>query len=263
MSRQSESITRQDLTAYVDGELDAVRKTLVEEYLREHPDEAERLSQHQQYHEGLHTLFDPVLREPVPERLLQAKKQAGSGRLASRSMWPIGLRNAAVLFLTLTLGTVMGWIAHEDLHKPEIYSHSLVEDAFTSHVVYAPEIRHPVEVGSANEAHLFAWLSKRLKTRIRAPKLNAVGYELLGGRLLGSDGAPAAQFMYQSAEGRRLTLFLRHKKTQENEMAFRFAKRDNMRGFYWIDGELSYALIGEIDKSQLYQAAHLVYTSLN
>ena len=39
---------------------------------------------------------------------------------------------------------------------------SLARSAAIAHAVYTPEVRHPVEVGAEQEAHLVQWLSKRL-----------------------------------------------------------------------------------------------------
>lgn len=73
--------------------------------------------------------------------------------------------------------------------------------AALAHAVYAPEVRHPVEVAAVEKAHLAAWLSKRLEAEVRAPDLGGAGFALLGGRLLpgealsGAASLPAAQFM--------------------------------------------------------------------
>ena len=42
----------------------------------------------------------------------------------------------------------------------------------------------PVEVGGDNEKALVTWLTKRLGAPVSAPSLSALGYELVGGRLL-------------------------------------------------------------------------------
>ena len=56
--------------------------------------------------------------------------------------------------------------------------------AAIAHVVYSPEVRHPVEVAANEEAHLVRWLSKRLGIQLKVPHLGALGYSLVGGRLL-------------------------------------------------------------------------------
>ena len=46
--------------------------------------------------------------------------------------------------------------------------------AANAHAVYVPEVRHPVEVGADQEAHLVQWLSKRLAVPVRAPALYCI-----------------------------------------------------------------------------------------
>ena len=53
-----------------------------------------------------------------------------------------------------------------------------------AHAVYAPDMGRPVEVGGDNEKALVTWLTKRLGAPVSAPSLSALGYELVGGRLL-------------------------------------------------------------------------------
>ena len=95
--------------------------------------------------------------------------------------------------------------------------------AAIAHATYSPEVRHPVEVGADDEQHLVAWLSKRLGIKVRAPKLDEAGMSLVGGRLLPGDNGPVAQFMYQSQNGRRLTLYVRTEASRNRETAFRYA----------------------------------------
>jgi len=51
-------------------------------------------------------------------------------------------------------------------------------------------------------------LSKRLNRTLTIPSLHEYGFELVGGRLLPGEDGPAAQFMYQNANGERLTLYM-------------------------------------------------------
>jgi anti-sigma factor RsiW len=124
-------------------------------------------------------------------------------------------------------------------------------------------VRHPVEVGADQEAHLAAWLSKRLGAQLKPPALSSAGYDLVGGRLLPGDQGPVAQFMYQDARGQRLTLYVRTDATDSRETAFRYAREDKVGVFYWLDGKLGYALSGELEKDELLQVATLVYRQLN
>ncbi len=95
------------------------------------------------------------------------------------------------------------------------------------------------------------------------PKLLAVGYQLVGGRLLPGNQGPVAQFMFQDGNGQRLTLYVRLGAGDSKETAFRFAQERGVSVFYWLDGKFGYALSGEIDKAQLLRVAKVVYQQLN
>src|SRR5258706_452862 len=135
-----------------------------------------------------------------------------------------------------------------------------------------PEERHQavearlatrVEVGADDEQHLVNWLSKRLGVKVRAPKLDDAGMSLVGGRLLPGENGPVAQFMYQSQNGRRLTLYVRTEASRNRETAFRYARENNVGVFYWIDREVGYALASaDLSKEELLRLANLVYKQL-
>ncbi|WP_455220848.1 anti-sigma factor family protein [Kaarinaea lacus] len=254
MTDQDRPITEQELHAYVDGQLDATRHAEVEAYLALHPEIAQKVKEHQTYNQGLHALFDSTLQEEVPSTLTEIPQ-------AKKKLTPYF--QFAAMIAALAVGTVFGWTFRGSVEPQPQPTMTMVNDAIASHVVYTPEVRHPVEVTVDHEQHLITWLSKRLNTKVRAPALQTLGYELLGGRLLSSEGEPAAQFMYENSQGQRLTLFVRHKKASESQTAFRYASQDKVHGFYWIDGNLGYALIGEVDKDIISNAAHLVYQELN
>jgi anti-sigma factor RsiW len=254
MSCEPDTVSEAELHAYVDGWLDPARLSAVQAYLAAHPEEAQRLQDYQVINQGLHELFDGVLNEPLPDRLIR--------RPAARRPWRPLLKVAAVAGW-LALGGVMGWLVHGYFQERTTVNTALVRQAMIAHAVYVPEVRHPVEVEASQEQHLTTWLTKRLGTDIRIPSLGEFGYQLLGGRLLPAESGPAAQFMYQDAGGHRLTLFLRRNTEHGGDTAFRFAQTDGIRGFYWIDRDLGYALIGDMDKETLAGVAHAVYRELN
>lgn len=260
MTSDNQTFNDEQLQAYVDNELDEVTARKVEEYLQQHPQLAEEIGDYQQYNADLHRLFDPVLNEKVPEHL-QIEKQR-----QPKSSW-FSLSQAASLFLAVAVGVVVGWMSHTEFASSSVNiqqaTNNLVQDAFAYHVVYTPEVLHPVEVDVSEQQHLTKWLSKRLKTRIRAPELGQMGFHLLGGRLLESGNEPAAQFMYENGQGQRLTLFARHRFNTESETAFRYASKGKIHGFYWIDAQLSFVIVSEIPRSEISKISHTVYQALN
>jgi anti-sigma factor RsiW len=131
-------------------------------------------------------------------------------------------------------------------------------DAIAAHRTFVVEVRHPVEVDAAQEAHLVQWLSRRLGHDLKAPDLAAEGYRLMGGRLLPAGAGPAAQLMYEGVGGQRLTVYLRAD-GEHGETQFRYAETGNVGAFYWIEDGFGYAVSGAPDRQKLLQVAEAVY----
>lgn len=252
-----------DFHAYVDGQLDQQRREEVETWLSNHPEDAQRVEEYQRQNQTMHAMFDPVLSEPVPEEFDASNYGQVSQQTSCKKEFPL-LRFAAMMGF-MFFGGIIGYVVH-DL-KPAV-SHmpvvaSLPRQAAIAHAVYSPEVVHPVEVTAKQETHLVKWLSKRLGTDLRVPHLSPLGFELVGGRLLPGEAGPAAQFMYENTQGKRLTLYVKNVEDKVNETAFRYDKQDGVSVFYWVDGSLGYALSGEIEKQGLLKAANEVYRTLN
>jgi len=208
--------------------------------------------------QALHQLYDPVLDEPVPERL--------RARNVKHARWRTAAIAAGWVALGLGAGVLAGWQLHawRASVPPQAEVPGFVKRAAIAHAVYSPEVRHPVEVGADQEQHLVAWLSKRLGAQVRAPKLDAIGYSLVGGRLLPGDNGPVAHFMYQTEKGRRITLYVRTEAVENRETAFRYAAEGNVKVFYWIDRKLGYALsAADLSREDLLKVANAVYQQLN
>ena len=103
-----------------------------------------------------------------------------------------------------------------------------------------------------------------------APHLEGVGYSLVGGRLLPGEAGARAQFMFQNAEGQRLTLYLGAVDADPpgapagagRETAFRFAPEGPVPAFYWVDQGFGYALSGPLSREALMALAEAVYQQL-
>lgn len=255
-------VTEAELLAYVDGQLPEARRADVEAWLGARPEEAERIAAYRRQDEELRALFNPVLDEPVPGRLRRVLRRTARWR-------PYALA-AGFMALGLGVGTLAGWQLHAMRAPVPGSAMGIARNAAVAHATYSPEVRHPVEVGADQEAHLVAWLSKRLGTNLRVPKLDANGFNLVGGRLLPGDAKPAggpspvAQFMYQNQGGRRLTLYVRTEAANNRETAFRYALEGNVGVFYWIDRNVGYALSSaDLNREELLAVANSAYKQLN
>jgi anti-sigma factor RsiW len=249
-------ISEAELHAFVDGELTGEERAEVEALLAGAPTEQALARDFRELNQDLRARYAGLLEEPVPGPML-----ALVGRVP-RSPSALGRRLrslAAALLIALTAG-LAGYLVRDLLAGAPRAEPSFVLNAIGAHSVYVPEVRHPVEV-KADEEHLIRWLTRRVGAPIRAPSLVERGWKLMGGRLLPDLGLPAAQFMYEDAAGRRLTLYIR-KETGLNNTSFQFAERDGLGSFYWIDRPLAYALAGRLSRDELMALADAVYAQL-
>jgi anti-sigma factor RsiW len=254
----SRPIDDERLSAWLDGELDAVAAAEVQAWLAEHPEDAARVRQWDADRQDLRAHYAAVLEEPVPPRLRAAAWQrVGWPRWAQAAM-------AAGLLVTGALGgggAVWQWQQRPGAPAQELLAagsaQGWVQRAALAHAVYVPEPRHAVEV-KAQEAHLAGWLTRRIEVPVKLFDLHAQGFELIGGRLLPDGPGKSAQLMYQDAQARRVTIYLR-KPDRPDEVAFKYERQGELGMFYWIEDGCGYALVGALPRETLLALAEAVY----
>lgn len=258
MSGAERKITEADFVAYADERLEPADRTAVEAWLADHPDDVKMVEAWRQQTAALRAALDPTLAEPVPAALAATL----SAPAAWRRSWAIPAL-AASLALAIGLGSGVflgqGWLAPDGAaDRADI----IAKAGYRAHKIYTAEVRHPVEVTANDEDHLVAWLSKRVGAPLKAPDLSGQGLKLLGGRLLPVEGDPAAQLMYEGANGDRYTLFVT-KSDGAPPTAFHFEEWGAIGCYYWIDGNLGYALNGPKDRDKLMTIATKIYEQIS
>jgi anti-sigma factor RsiW len=297
MSDQHTPIGEEDLHAYVDGTLSDERRADVERALEQNPEMAARVSDFFSLNNMFHERYDRVLNEPVPKRLQAAAAPSSSQSQSSpqspqsptspspsrrwrvAANWPqfAGMAAALVMGIGIGVGTHMG----QDVIAPVAGGHlessrdsntrpvsadsaeSFARKAAIAHVVYMPAVDRPSAMSADDQEQDFVqWLADKLGTNVHPPMLSKSGFNLSGGRLLpGSDG-PTAQFMYRGPNGERVTLCISRRQVNSNTTAFKLYQDGPVNVFYWIDGDFGYAVSGGIDRKQLLQLSHDVYSQL-
>lgn len=252
MTASAGIVRKAELHAYVDGQLDAARRREVAAYLAAHPEAAGRVDAYQRQKTALRRLLDPVLDETLPPGLRPPR--------ATRRLLHVAWASAATILLAV--GCVLGWQLRGLTPDGESADSAVARQAAVAHAVFAPQRRHPVEVKADEEAHLVSWLSKVLGAPLRAPHLADLGYALVGGRLLSAPDGPAAQFMYEDAKSRRITLYVVGNPRWRGKAEFRFAEQRGVSVFYWIEGPLGYALTAEMPRPELLEVAQSVHRQL-
>jgi anti-sigma factor RsiW len=259
------------LHALVDGRLDPREEQEELERLARDPAREALVREWKAQREALLGLHRQAQEEPVPTHLTRAAREVDrkGRRMDSWQRWGGLAASVAIAF-------VLGWFANQQWGGPDperLARRPLSEfgrQAVLAHMVYSPEVRHPVEVPAAQQEHLVQWLSKRLGRSLKVPDLTPQGYELVGGRLLpGAQGA-RAQFMYQNARAERITLYVGAVDPGAGglggggtgETAFRFTTQEGASSFYWVDQGFGYALAGRLDRPKLLSLAETVHRQL-
>jgi anti-sigma factor RsiW len=249
-----------DLNAYADGQLAPARAAAVEAALALDAALAARVAEIRAQNAALRDALDPVLAEPIPQRLLDAARppaRSGRGAVLRRRGLP-----ALAAAATLVLGVAIGWFGRDAAIEHAGTPTTFARQAAFAHALYTADARRPVEVWAPEERSLVTWLTKRLGVKVHAPDLNSVGYALVGGRLVAGNEQPTGLFMYENADKQRLTLQVRKQAPDADETAFHYAVENGIGVFYWIDENCSYALAGNIDRAQLLAVARVVYGQL-
>lgn len=249
------SFSRNDIHVYLDGEMSPEERVRFEAWLDEHPDVAEEVRSYRELNETLRAAFDPVLAEPIPPELENLATASVSHE--PFKSWP---QLAAGIALTL-IGSLLGWFLHDGLGGLNAEKSRFIKNALSAHSVYVPEIKHPVEVAASEQAHLQKWLSKRLGDTVRVPILKQEGYQLIGGRLLPGEEAPAAQFMYENDAGKRLTLYVTPAGQAQNT-SYQFVSAARLSMYHWTDHPFHFAMIGELPHDELHRICNIVYDFL-
>lgn len=247
--------SERDIHLALDGELPAEDRAAYEAWLDGNPDMKARAGRYAADGERLRAALETVLEEPVPGRL--------SGALARGNNEPP--RRAALRWMAaaaiFAAGGLGGYALGHGRAGPVRGEVRLAQNAIIAHRIYSAEKLHVVEVGADQKDHLVGWLSRRVGLTLMAPDLSALGYDLIGGRLLPAGGGTAAQFMYQSTDGKRISLYVTADKG-EQDTGFRLHEGDPIRAYYWVDEGYGCAIAGDAPAARLLALANLAYRQL-
>jgi anti-sigma factor RsiW len=255
MISETDRPSEDELHAFADGLLDAGRQSEVRQWLENSPQDAARIAEWQAQSLAIRAAFSGYARSTAEDaELLRHRPARGAG-------W----RNLAAGLALFVAGAAAGhYLPTVASHDPQllVQETELPDEARAAYLIYASEVRHPVEVAAAEEAHLATWLGKRLShANLKVPNLSALGFHLVGGRLVPVEGQAGALFMYEDDKGKRLTLLV-GRNAADRQTSFRFAGSGKVDTFYWIDNGFGYAITGEVPRDVLRQVAEETYRQL-
>jgi len=259
MNEVTPPIHEDDLHAYVDGQLSPERRQAVEVHLRQDAEAAGLVADYQAQRAAIRAAFAGAAAEPLPPQLSLAHIIARRDH-RTPTPWLV----AASVVLALGVGAAGGWFLHQ---APET-SHTeqamalLGQEALTSHAVYAVDVRHPIEVPGSEAPHLQQWLSNRLNRKVVAPDLSAMGYHLVGGRLLATEqGGAAALLMDDDTARHRISVLLRPM-MPALQAPGAVIQQDGVNGRAWIANGLGVAVVATMPVTDIVPLAAQIGTDL-
>jgi hypothetical protein len=147
--------------AYVDGELDDAARAALEVAMSTDTDLAERVTRERRLRARLHSEFDSVLREPIPERLLAAAQGTAAKARTGNIMWlkriparDWSLPQWSAIAASLVLGVLIApLLRHEPTEGPlgiqdgEVLASGALAHALSEQLASHPVTNAPVHVG--------------------------------------------------------------------------------------------------------------------
>jgi anti-sigma factor RsiW len=257
---------REDLVAYVDGELAAADVRAVEAWLAADPEAQQLRRQLQEDSLALRGLLSAVLREPAPKQLVAAiappgQGAAGAAESATVTPFPGHPRPrvmapwlAAAAAACLVVGGLGGFLAGQYQTRQQLASAtpqapSWIMQVAEYHRVYAVEKRHLVEVAAAETPHIEAWLGKRLEMPLVVPDLTAQGLSFQGARMLVINGAPVAQLIYTPPDGRALALCIIRSPREDEPLTV--TQQEDLTLVEWWRKGYGFVVVGWEDEARM------------
>jgi anti-sigma factor RsiW len=121
---------------------------------------------------------------------------------------------------------------------------------------------HPVEFAADQQAQLVNWVSARLGRPVVPPDLSKSGYHLMGGRVVATDHGPAGMFLYQNADGHRMTLFVRPMGKIDMNANMQPVQMADTTGFVWANNGLGISLVANHPMANLHDLANQVRSDM-
>lgn len=243
-------ITENDLTAYVDGQLDGLRRLDVEAYLARNPETAAQIMAELHGRDALRQAFS-ALPGPGPERNRTAARKLDRS-LAWRRFGD-RLRRAAVI--ALLVGT--GWLAHSDgpfLGVPDTFA-SPVDPALVADARHAREVAQ-VRARIASQRTLVSAYDREgitAATGIALPSL-PVDWTVRDVQIVPARNGTGVEVMIDAGDLGEVSLFAT-RGPETGSAPSQITRPGDGETAYWTAARTAYALGGGADPARLESAA--------
>lgn len=233
------AIEEDDLQAYVDGVLAPDRQRLLDAYLAQQPEVAQRVRRQIADRSALRDALAPIMAEPIPERLDLARLMRHRAHARRWQPWQL----AAAAIVLFGLGAASGYQLHAARVPAQAGVSALAREAAESFRVHAVDPARPVEIDASGTAELVRWFSDRLRSPVAVPDLMVAGYRFLGGRLVTTPHGAGALFVYANAGGEKLAVLVRPMAVEKNTRMSEHV-HGPLGSVAWAEQGIGYSLVG-------------------
>jgi anti-sigma factor RsiW len=237
-------------SAYVDGQLDAAAARGFELRMAGNGELRTQVESYRRQKLAIRGLFDGILKAPVHLLLPRRRERTWTWRKAAA---------VAGLLIGGTAGAGVTWqMLQPGAPAIAAATQGFVASAVAAHAVNATDAIFSGNLGSDDPEQLAGWLAEGLGMPLRPPSLESAGFKLMGGRLLPDGTNAAAQFIYQRADGTRLTLYARATLLGVVRPGFEWETVGKLRACFWFTDSGSFAMVADLSQDEMKALAKLV-----
>lgn len=227
-----------DLHAYVDHQLSENDRRALDTWLATHPEVAAQVQAWQQDAHALRAALGGALQQPANPQLAPALIRQRVRHNTRRH-----LATAALLLVAVSLGGWGGWQAREATQPPL----QPMADAMQAFRLFAQDGILPADYRAQDSGTMQAWLDRYFQQAQRLPDLSQSGFMPVSGRLLTTDQGAAAMVLYQDAQGRRISFYIRPPGPDNGFLPRGSRTADGLQAQYWSGGGYNYAVVSPVD----------------
>jgi anti-sigma factor RsiW len=263
------------LIAYLDGELDAGLRSEVDSWLESDAELRDRVAALAASAEALRSVFEPVLHEPVPERLLAAARGATAGgevidfaaAQKPRVSRPLIARTWVRWALAagvggLLIGGSAGYFAGGYDTGTKTAANAVSANWLDNIAGYHKLL---INAGADDQALVDVPPDssdaarkgvQKLPSDFKLPNLKPWGLDFQGARYLVIGGQPATQLFYTTDNKSLGPLTVVIGTTSQSDIAPAFDRRGDLNMLYWRHHGHAYALVGTADIGYLWNISN-------
>ena len=120
-------------------------------------------------------------------------------------------------------------------------------DAMQAFRLFAQDGILPADYRAQDSGTMQAWLDRYFQQAQRLPDLSQSGFTPVSGRLLTTDQGAAAMVLYQDAQGRRISFYIRPPGPDNGFLPRGSRTADGLQAQYWSGGGYNYAVVSPVD----------------